>query len=469
MTRDSATAPPDPAARSEEAPPRRPSARVAELAEMSPARAAFTLAWPGIVEQLLRAGSQTIVLAFIGHLGAVALAASGAALQFMFLLFPVWNALSIGTVALVSRRLGEGRPREAAAVVRQSLVLGAVFGVASGVAFAVFAEPLLGLLGAEPDVAASGAPYLAVLGGFNVLITISFIGTAAMRAAGDTRTPMVISGVGSLLTLLAGYLTISVLGLGIIGYAWVSTGLNAALAAVTLWLLWSGRAGLVVRGGSWRLSSAMVRAIASISLPAAFESLIFSLGLLIVAGLVMRMGTEAFAAHQIVIQLESLSFLPCIGFAGAAAALVGQSLGLGRPERAMAVGWAAARMAALWTSVVGLVLVLFPVLWLGLFTTDAAVIAAGVGAVIVVGLGQPFQAIVFSLGGALRGAGDTRYTLQVTMVSWFVVRLPLSFLLVLGPGLGLLGVWLALVTDYAIRASLMAHRFRGGRWQQRRI
>ncbi len=448
--------------------PTEPTARVSELAELSPARAALSLAWPGILEQLVRASGQTVVFAFIGHLGAVATAAAGAGLQFTFLLFPIFNALSIGTVALVSRRLGEGKRAEAASIARQSLVLGAILGILSGIGFAVFAGPLLVLIGAAPDVVAQGAPYLAVIGGFNVFQTIAIIGTAAMRAAGDTRTPMVLSFGGTIATLVISYVLIVQLGLGIMGNAYGFVAISATFALVTLALLWRGRAGLSIAGGPWGLFPSTVRSIMSISLPSAAESLLFSLGLLFVGGLVLRFGTEAFAAHQIVIQLETISFLPCIGFSSAAASLVGQSLGLRQPERAMRVGWAAAKMAMLWTSAVGLLLVLFPAMWLSLFTNDPGVIAAGIGSTVIVGLGQPAQAVVFALGGALRGSGDTRYTLRITAFNWIVVRLPLSVLLGAVFGLGLAGVWIALAIDYFVRAGLMALRFRSGGWQRLR-
>ena len=206
----------------------------------------------------------------------------------------------------------------------------------------------------------------------------------------------------------------------------------------------------------------------STSPPSAAESLLFSLGLVFVGGLVLRFGTEAFAAHQIVIQLESISFLPCIGFSTAAASLVGQSLGLREPQRAMRVGWAAARMAMLWTSAVGLLLVLFPATLLALFTNDPGVVAAGIGATVIIGLAQPAQAVVFTLAGALRGAGDTRYTLRITAFNWIVVRLPLCVLLGAVFGLGLAGVWLAFAIDYFVRAGLLVLRFRNGGWQQLR-
>jgi putative MATE family efflux protein len=448
--------------------PTEPTARVTELAELSPARAALSLAWPGIVEQLVRAAGQATVFAFIGHLGAVATAAAGAGLQFTFLLFPVFQSLSVGTIALVSRRLGEGRSADAASITRQSLVLGAIMGLLTGVGFALFAEQLLVMIGAAPDVVRVGAPYLAVIGGFNVFQTIAIIGTSAMRAAGDTRTPMVLSFGGTLATLVISYVLIVQLGLGIMGNAFGFVAVSAIFSLVTLALLWRGRAGLSIAGGPWGLFPSTVRSIMSISLPSAAEGVLFSVGLIFIGGLVLRFGTEAFAAHQIVIQLESISFLPCIGFSTAAASLVGQSLGLRDPRRAMRVGWAAARMAMLWTASVGLLMVLFPATWLALFTNDPGVIAAGVGSTIIIGLAQPAQAVVFALAGSLRGAGDTRYTLRITAFNWIVVRLPLCVLLGGVLGLGLAGVWLALAIDYFIRAGLMALRFRSGAWQRLR-
>ena len=134
----------------------------------------------------------------------------------------------------------------------------------------------------------------------------------------------------------------------------------------------------------------------------------------------------------------------------------------------MRVGWAVARMAVLWTSVIGLLMVLVPATWLTLFTSDPGVIAAGIGSVVIIGLAQPAQAVVFALAGSLRGAGDTRYTLRITAFNWIVVRLPLSVLLGAVFGLGLAGVWIALAADYFVRAGLMALRFRSGRWQRLR-
>lgn len=446
-----------------------PSARAAALAGLAPRRAALELAWPGIVEQLIRASGQTVTFAMVGQLGAVATAAVGASGQFLFLLFPVWGALSTGTIALVSRRMGEGDMDAAADTTRQSIVLATLLGIVAGVGFAVFAGPLLILLGAGPDVVAAGAPFLALVGGLNSFLTVGILGVNAMRAAGDTRTPMWLSLGGSAAAIPLTYVLVFPAGIGIMGAAYSQIIVTAAFAAGTLALLWRGRAGLRLAGGSWRLTRATTRSLMSVSLPAMGESLLFSVGILALGGIVFRLGTEAYAAHQIVSQLEVVSFLPCIGFSAAAAALVGQSLGMRDPRRATRVGWAATQMAALWTSLIGLAFVLLPAFFLGLFTSSPEVVIVGVGALVIVGFAQPAQAVIFTIGGALRGAGDTRYTLGITIFNWFAVRLPLAIALGLFTPLGLTGVWLAVAIDYAVRAALMARRFAGGRWQLRMV
>src|SRR5439155_12155314 len=160
-----------------------PTPRAAELAGVSPARAALELAWPGIIEQSVSALATAVVFSLVGHLGASATAGAGAAGNFLFLMFPVWRSLAIGTIAIVSRRMGQGRPAEAADATRQSLLLGAIAGLAFGVFFLFFSESLLRLLGAEGEVLAVGTPFLTVLGIANAAATVWLIGTSAMRAA----------------------------------------------------------------------------------------------------------------------------------------------------------------------------------------------------------------------------------------------------------------------------------------------
>ncbi|MGH2491131.1 MAG: MATE family efflux transporter, partial [Candidatus Limnocylindria bacterium] len=173
--------------------------------------------------------------------------------------------------------------------------------------------------------------------------------------------------------------------------------------------------------------------------------------------------------HQIIGQIETFSFFPCIGFSMAASALVGQALGMRDPERARRAGWAAAGMALTWGTAAGIAFIVVPGFLIGLFTISGAVVTAGIGALAVVGLGQPAQAVIFALSGALRGAGDTRYPLVVTFVNWFLVRLPLAYVLAFPLGLGLTGIWLGVTVDYFVRAALFAARFRSGAWARVKV
>jgi putative MATE family efflux protein len=446
-----------------------PSPRAAELAALHPQRAALELAWPGIVENSIAAAGQATIFAFVGQLGAVSTAAVGAAFQFLFLMFPIWRSLSIGTVAHVSRRMGEGRAGQASEVARQSITLGAIFGVAFGVGFVVFASPLLRLLGADEEVVAVASPILALVGAGSVFQTVWFIATSAIRAAGDSRTPMWLAILSVFVTVPIAYLFIDVLHVGAIGAGYAVVTNSAIVCAISLYVLWVGRADLTIRGGKWGLDLGIIRSLFAISLPSAAESTLFSVGILALSGFAFRLGTESSAAHQIVNQVESFSFLPCIGFAGAASALVGQALGMGDPQRAVRSGWAAVRMAFLWATVAGVVFMVVPRFLLGIFTNDQRVIDAGVGALTVIGIGQPAQAVIFTLGGALRGSGDTRFPLVATIVNWFVVRLPLAYVLAFPLGLGLTGVWAGIAADYFVRAALLAWRFNSGAWQRVRV
>ena len=451
----------------EEAPA--PSERAQQLARLSPARAAIELAWPSIIEQSFTAAGSAAIFAFVGHLGATATAGVGAANNFLFLMFPVWRSLAIGTIAIVSRRMGEGRAGDASDATRQSLMLGAIAGLASAILFIFGAEPLLRLLGAEGEVLATGIPFLQLVGSANAAATVWLIGTSAMRAAGDTRTPMVLSVASIIASVALAYLFIDVLKMGPMGSAYAQTSIWIVGMIASLVILWRGVAGLSIAGGRWRLAWPTIKRIYEISLPSAAESATFSFGILTLSGFVFRLGTDQVAAHQIVGQIETFSFFPCIGFSIAASALVGQSLGMNDPARARSAGWAAARMAFAWSVLAGAAFVFLPAALLGLFTNADAVVVAGIGALAVVGLGQPAQGVIFALGGALRGAGDTRYPLFVSLVNWFVVRLPLSYVLAFPFGFGLTGVWIGVTVDYFFRAALLAWRFRSGAWARVRV
>lgn len=196
------------------------------------------------------------------------------------------------------------------------------------------------------------------------------------------------------------------------------------------------------------------------------EQTLLSGGMLLYGVLVIHMGTKIYAAQRITFQVISLSFMPGIGFAMAATTLVGQSLGARKPEQAERATWRATFSALTWMSTIGFLAALFARWILRLFSDDPEIIRIGAEALRVIALSQPPQAFAQVLAGALRGAGDTRYPMWLTMAGIWLVRLPLAYLF--GPvlGLSLAMIYVSNVIDGTLRAILAYERFRRGRWKE---
>jgi Na+-driven multidrug efflux pump len=178
-----------------------------------------------------------------------------------------------------------------------------------------------------------------------------------------------------------------------------------------------------------------------------------------------RYGTSAVAAYFIGVRILAMSFLPGYGFAAAAAALVGQNLGANNPEVAEHSGWESTRLAIYLMSVCGLLIFVAARPIATLFIDDANVVTDAVAFIRTLAVAQPFMAIDFTLGGALRGAGDTRFPLIAVFVGFYGCRLAFAYAAAVVLHLGLPWVWFALMGDYLARAGLKAWRFRSGRWK----
>ena len=209
--------------------------------------------------------------------------------------------------------------------------------------------------------------------------------------------------------------------------------------------------------------------LARIGVPTGVEQLAMQIGFLVYLVFASHYGTAAVAAYFIGVRILALSFLPGIGFATAASALVGQSLGAGDPRRAEDAGRSATRMAVLMMSSMGLVLIALATPIARLFVDDAAVIEDTRWFIYMLALCQPLMAVDYALGGALRGAGDTRFPLAALFAGLYGVRLAFAWLVTHVLQLGTPWLWAALIGDYAMRAALKAWRFRGRAWQRVRV
>ncbi|MDX1534298.1 MAG: MATE family efflux transporter, partial [Thermoplasmata archaeon] len=397
--------------------------------------------------------------------------------QMVFFTFTIMISITSGTVALVARFVGAKEPERANGVLGQSLLLGVVLSLPIIVVGLLFGEAIVALFGAEPDVVAAGGTYIRTVFVAAPFLFTMFISIAALRGAGDTLTPLLVGLLVNVSNVVLNFhlifgaryalgpVEVVIPSLGVFGAA-IGTSISFALGAgAYLTLFLRGRLRLRLGRPQARWRRRLVRRILRIGTPAGMEQVAFQVGILIWIAMVVSFGTEAFAAHNIGLRIESFAFMPGLGFSIAAAALVGQNLGAEKPSEAERSGRESTKLALLIMGVAAVIIfVTAPFIALA-FTSDLAVVDLTVLFIRIHALSIPATGLFFSVSGALRGAGDTRWPFYATLVGIYALRLPLSYLLGFQLGLGIVGVWAALPIEYYIRSVIVGQRFQTGAWK----
>ena len=433
----------------------------------------LTLAWPSVMEQTLITLVGLVDAYIVGHLGAAALAGVGLGGQVNNLVAALFGAVGVGSTALVARHIGAREPDEANRLARQAMLFAAALGLLTALLSVVFAAPIMRLFGAAPEVVRDGSAWLRVVAPSFLFLGLLLVGTATLRGAGDTRTPMVVMVIVNIVNVVVAWaLTRGSFGLPRLGV--VGSGLGASTGQIIGGLI---VVLMLVRGrGPFRLDLRQpapdfvrLRRLLNIGLPAGAEQVLLQLALLNLAVILARLGTAAYAAHQIGIRIAAMAFLPGWGFSVAATTLVGQELGAGRPERAQRATYASFWLAFTVMTAMGVVLFIFATPLLRLFTSDPDVVRLGTIVVRTDSVLQPIIAASFVFSGALRGAGDTRTTMLITLGSVWALRLVAAYVFAILLNLGILGVWLAIGLDFLSRSTWFWLRFRSGKWARLRV
>ena len=429
----------------------------------------WQLAWPAITANLLASLVGIVDMKIVGALGAPAVAAVTTGNRIFFILQAFLMAVTAGTTALVARAWGAGDRSEAERVTRASLWL--CMGLALAVSALAFAIPhrLAGVFRVDAEAVELAAVFIRWQAPFQIAVGVFFALGAALRAAGDTRTPLWIGALGNVVNVALAYtLVYGMLGfpaLGVAGAA-LAGGIAFAIGAVILVGLWMRGRLLVGRSGSVAeaFAGGRLRRIVDIGYPAGIEQLVWQGGFVAFLWIVSLYGTGAYAAYGIGVSLLSFSFVIGFGFSIAASTLVGQSLGAGDPAGATRSGWRAMRLSIAAMTAFGLAIVLTARPLARLMIDDARVVELTVTFIYVLGSVQPLMALEAALGGALRGAGDTRFPLFAVFAGLIGARVPLAAGFA-WRGLPVEWIYAALIADYVVKAVLLTARFRSGRWQ----
>jgi putative MATE family efflux protein len=438
--------------------------------DTSTKKVVFDLAWPVIAEQSLATVTHIVDMMMVGRLGAAAVTAIGLTMQPVFFSMALASALSVGTTALVSRFIGSNNSKSAASVLQQSVIISIIFSSVFAVFFYFMAPEVLNLMGAEKEVIILGTGYLRIMTPGFIFMILGFIVTAALRGAGETKIPMQVNIIINILNVIGNYLLI----FGKFGFP--ELGVNGAALATTLSRSFGGMVLLFITFSSYSVIKLkaknffafdidLIKRILRVGVPTAMEESVRRLAQMLFVRVIASLGTTAFAAHQIAINAESISYMPGFGIAVAATTIVGQNLGAKNPEGAEKGSFEAWKLGSIVMGFMALIFLIFPEQLIKLYTSDPEIISRGALNLRIIAFSQIPMGTHFIFAGSLRGAGDTKAVFYSTAVSTWVFRLLLGYLLVHTFNLGLAGGWIAMVIDWSVRGSYVFYRFKNGKWK----
>jgi putative MATE family efflux protein len=420
----------------------------------------LALAVPAMIENFLQTVVGFVDTLFVSKIGLNEVAAVGVTNAIVAVYIAVFMAMGVGTSSLIAHSVGAGEIDKAKAIAWQSTWISAIFGLAFGLVTLFFAEPLLRLMGAEPRVLADGVIYFRIVAVPSVFLSLMTVFGSILRAAGDTKTPMKIGVWVNLIHIGLDYVLIFGLGgwagWGIAGAAWATAIVRVIGSAALFIYIRKSKLSFSLRRGT---SNECTLPLLKLSGPAAAERLIMRFGQVLYFGLIVRIGTDVYAAHVLAGNIEIFSYMPGYGLAIAATTLVGQHLGANRKNDAYHYGILTTWIAVVFMAFVGVLLFFFSPMAASWFTDNKDVIGMVTIALRIDAFAQPFLAIGLVIAGALQGAGDTKSPMYSTAIGMWLIRVIGVYVLCIYLGMGIAGVWLSIAIDLVIRAIFLLFRF----------
>ena len=428
------------------------------------------MVWPVAMENVLQMLIGFVNTAMVGRLGAATILAVGLSGRVGMFVWIILGAVGTGATVLIARAVGAGDQERVRRVAQQALLIATVLALLIATVAYVFAPSLLAMFKATPDSMPIGVDYLRILAFSMPFQALYLVMSAILRGTGNTRVPMQIAFVINLINAaLNSVLIFGRLGfpeMGFRGPAIASIIGQATGAGIAAWYLYSARSGV---GLHFRervsIDIPMVRRLLKIGIPSSAEMFFWQIAAILIFRLINDFGTVAGAAHQLGLQAEGISYMPSAGFGIAATALVGRSLG----ARDVRLAERYIRQIVRWGVALSVcataVLVLLPQQLMGILTNDRAVIVLGAQYLMLMGFSQIPQQVSMTVGGSLRGAGDTVTAMVAAGVGIWGFRIPFAFLLSRTFGLGIHGVWWAINIDQWVRVAIVGWRYFQGKWR----
>jgi putative MATE family efflux protein len=431
------------------------------------------LSVPMVLEMAMESLFAVVDVFYVSRVGADAVATVGVTESMLTIVYTVALGLGIGATAVVARRIGEKDDEGAAQAAAQAIALGLIVALAVGVAGFVNAERLLRLMGATPSMIESSLGYTQVMFAGNATVTLLFLNNAIFRGAGDPAIAMRMLWLGNAINIVVCPFLIFGLGpfpeLGVTGAA-IGTNIGRGTAVVTqLWMLGSGRSRIHIRARHLQLVPAVMWNVCRLSGSGFLQILIDTSSYIGLVRVISTFGPDALAGYTIGIRTVIFAILPAWGLSNAAATMVGQALGAGKPDRAEESVWTAGKYNAIVLGVVGVLFVVFAPLIVSIYTTDPAVAPHATSCLRIVSTGFVFFAYGLVFTQSFNGAGDTWTPTWINLGCFWLWQIPLAWLLAIRLGMGPRGVFIAMTVAFSTLAVVSGVIFRRGWWKTRRV
>lgn len=433
------------------------------------------LAIPMTFEMGMEAVFAIVDTFFVAKLGAEAIAVVGFTESILALIYAVAIGLSIGATATVARRVGEKDDEGAAHSAAHMIYLGLFVSVVMAVPGIIFASDILRLLGAESSVVELGTPFMRIMLGTNFVIVFLFLLNAIFRGAGDAaiamRVLIIANGFNIILDPLFIFGVAFFPEMGVTGAAVatvIGRGIGVAYAAWALFFRDNGGR-IEIRREHWKFRPELLWSLVRLSSVAVLQFLISTASWSGLVVIIAGFGSIAMAGYQIGLRVIIFIILLAAGVANAAATLVGQNLGAGKPERAERTVWIAGAINAAMLGVIGLGFVLFAEPVIRIFTTEPGVVSYGVDCLRIIGYGYAFYGLGMVMESSFNGAGDTVTPTYLNLFIFWMFEIPLAYLLAYHYGLGPQGVFWAITIAFSLLAIVAALLFKRGKWKLKTV
>lgn len=410
---------------------------------------------------------------FVARLGADAVATVGLTESMLAIVYTVAIALCIGATATVARRMGEKDPEGAAQAAVQVIALGIVVSAVMGVVGALSARRLLAFMGAEPAILGYNAWFTVIMLGGNGAIMLIFLQNAIFRGAGDATVAMRVLWLANGINLVLDPLLIFGIGpfpeLGVVGAAVATTTGRSTAVLVQLWVLTSGRSRIHIQRRHLRLEPDVMWNMCRLSGTGLLQVLLQTTSWIGLVRVISMFGSPALAGYTIGIRTILFALLPSWGLGNAAATMVGQALGAGKPERAEKAVWTAGFYNMIFLGTVGALFIVFAPQIVAIYTSDREIAGHAVNCLRIVAAGYLFYAYGMVLTQSFNGAGDTWTPTWINFGCFWLWEIPLAWFLALKLGMGPPGVYIAITVAFSTVAVVSAILFRRGQWKLKRV